>query len=75
MKQIVTNVLGLFEIHSAGLETVDEIPAIAESTWQGACLTSAEIARRGLFPSRELTTLVEWMLKVRGLLGSNLSAV
>jgi hypothetical protein len=40
------------------------LPAIAESTWHGACLASAEMARRGLVAVDKLTDLIEWLSKV-----------
>jgi hypothetical protein len=62
--QIVDTVINLFSIHSAGVASLYDIPSIAESTWQGACLASAELARRGLIPNSSLGTLIDWMLKV-----------
>ena len=44
-----------------------DLPAIAESTWHGACLASAEMARRGLVPAGQLTDLIEWLSKVIGI--------
>ena len=55
-----------FSIHSIGVATIYEMPSIAESTWQGACLTCAEMARRGLVSDEHLPVLLGWMSKVRG---------
>lgn len=41
-----------------------DLPAIAENTWHGACLASAEMARRGLVAVHKLTELIEWLSKV-----------
>jgi len=54
-----------FSIHSVGVSTIYEMPSIAESTWQGACLTCAEMARRGLVSDEQLPVLLEWLAKVR----------
>jgi hypothetical protein len=62
--QVAGTILGLFSIHSIGVASLYDMPAIAESTWQGACLACAELTRRSLFPPSELSTLVDWMLKV-----------
>ncbi|KAI0031394.1 TBCD protein [Vararia minispora EC-137] len=61
--QVVSSVLGLFSIHSIGVASLYDMPAIAESTWQGACLACAELARRSLIPRSDLPALVDWMLK------------
>ena len=54
-----------FAIHSVAVMTIYEMPAIAESTWQGACLACAEMARRGLVSDEHLPVLLEWLSKVR----------
>ena len=53
-----------FEIHSVGVTTIYEMPTIAEPTWQGACLTCAEMARRGLVSDEHLPVLLGWLSKV-----------
>lgn len=57
-------VTGLFSIHSLGVASLYDMPAIAEATWNGACLACAEIARRSLVPKDQLSELVRWMSKV-----------
>jgi hypothetical protein len=52
-----------FAIHSVGVAAIYEMPAIAESTWQGACLTCAEMARRGLISDEHLPVLLGWLAK------------
>lgn len=54
-----------FAIHSVGVTTTYEMPPIAEPTWQGACLTCAEMARRGLVTDEHLPVLLGWLSKVR----------
>ncbi|KAG6814258.1 hypothetical protein H0H92_015373 [Tricholoma furcatifolium] len=46
--QILETILGLFSIHSIAAANLYDLPAIAESTWHGACLACAEMSRRGL---------------------------
>jgi len=66
--QVAGTVLNLFSIHSIGVASLYDMPAIAESTWQGACLACAEMTRRGLIPKSDLPTLVERMLQVSSFL-------
>ena len=40
------------------------MPSIAESTWHGASLACAEMARRGLIADSHLEELIDWMRKV-----------
>lgn len=54
-----------FTIHSVAVTMIYDMPTIAESTWQGACLTCAEMARRGLVSDEHLPVLLEWLSKVR----------
>ena len=54
-----------FAIHSIAVTTIYDMPTIAESTWQGACLACAEIARRGLVSDEHLPVLLGWLSKVR----------
>ncbi|OSD07226.1 TBCD protein [Trametes coccinea BRFM310] len=61
--QVLDQVLHLFSIHSAGIASIYDMPSIAESTWHGACLACAEIARRGLIPDERLAELIEWLTK------------
>ena len=67
-EQVLDTVLQLFSIHSIGAATIYDLPAIAEATWHGACLATAEMARRGVIPDSRLGELVGWMQKVRGIL-------
>ena len=63
--QVLEMVMGLFSIHSLGAARLYDLPAMAEGTWHGACLASAEMARRGLIPTNKLPELIEWQSKVR----------
>ena len=63
--QVLEIILGLFEIHSLAAASIYDLPAIAESTWHGACLACAEIARRNLIEPEHLHQLIEWLSKVR----------
>lgn len=54
-----------FTIHSVGVTAVYQMPTIAEPTWQGACLTCAEVARRGLISDEHLPVLLGWLSKAR----------
>lgn len=63
-RQVVDTVIGLFSIHSMAIASLYDIPAIAESTWHGACLSCAELLRRGLVARDSLTDVIEWMIKV-----------
>lgn len=51
----------LFSIHTIAGASVYDLPSIAEATWHGACLASAEIARRGLVPPTILPKLLDWL--------------
>ncbi|KAG7088453.1 hypothetical protein E1B28_012444 [Marasmius oreades] len=62
-EQVLGTVLGLFAIHSMSAATLYDISPIAESTWHGACLACAEVARRGLVPSDKLPELIRWLSK------------
>lgn len=62
--QVLDTVAGLFSIHSLGVASLYDMPAIAEATWNGACLACAEIARRSLVPEDQLSGIVSWMSKV-----------
>jgi hypothetical protein len=63
-RQVVDTVLGLFSIHSIAIAGLYDIPALAESTWHGACLSCAELLRRGLIPHDRLAGAIDWMIKV-----------
>ncbi|KAF9267451.1 TBCD protein [Marasmius fiardii PR-910] len=62
-EQVLDTVLGLFTIHSVAAATLYDISPIAESTWHGACLSCAEMARRGLVPPDKLPELLRWLSK------------
>lgn len=68
--QVLETILGLFEIHSLAAASLYDLPAIAESTWHGACLSCAEIARRNLIEPEHLHQLIEWLSKVRSRTGN-----
>ena len=68
--QVFDTITGLFAIHSLAAANMYDLPAIAESTWHGACLASAEMARRGLVAADKLTDLIAWLSKVNGFLFS-----
>ncbi|KAJ6508836.1 TBCD protein [Mycena sanguinolenta] len=61
--QVLDTVMGLFGIHSIAAASMYDLPAVAESTWHGACLTCAEMARRGLVDGEALPGLVGWLSK------------
>ncbi|KAI0044399.1 TBCD protein [Auriscalpium vulgare] len=61
--QVVDTVMGLFSIHSLGVASLYDMPAVAESTWHGACLACAELTRRGLIGVEKLPDLVGWVSK------------
>ncbi|KAF5382770.1 hypothetical protein D9615_002931 [Tricholomella constricta] len=61
--QVLETILGLFSIHSIAAASLYDLPAIAESTWHGACLACAEMARRGLVASKRLPDLIDWLSK------------
>jgi hypothetical protein len=65
--QVLDTITGLFAIHSLAAANLYDLPAIAESTWHGACLASAEMARRGLVTIHKLADVIEWMSKVGGI--------
>ncbi|KAG1772386.1 TBCD protein [Suillus occidentalis] len=61
--QVLETILGLFSIHSVAGASVYDTPAIAEATWHGASLASAEMARRGLVQTSALGSLLGWLSK------------
>lgn len=61
--QVLETILGLFSIHSVAGASVYDTPAIAEATWHGASLASAEMARRGLIQTSALGSLLGWLSK------------
>ncbi|KNZ80978.1 Tubulin-specific chaperone D [Termitomyces sp. J132] len=61
--QIFETILNLFSIHSIAAASLYDLPAIAESTWHGACLACAEMTRRGLVAQSRLSELIEWLSK------------
>lgn len=62
--QVVDTVIGLFSIHSIATASLYDMPAIAECTWHGTCLSCAELLRRGLIPSDHLPDVINWIIKV-----------
>lgn len=63
-EQVLDQVLHLFSIHSIAVASIYDMPSVAESTWHGACLACAEMARRGLIPDERLSELIGWLYKV-----------
>ncbi|KAI0061711.1 TBCD protein [Artomyces pyxidatus] len=61
--QVVDTVFSLFSIHSIGVASLYDMPAIAESTWHGTCLACAELARRGLVADDKMPDLINWISK------------
>ncbi|KAH7885271.1 tubulin folding cofactor D C terminal-domain-containing protein [Phlebopus sp. FC_14] len=61
--QVLETILDLFSIHTIAGASVYDMPSIAEATWHGACLASAEMARRALVPPVLLPRLLEWLSK------------
>lgn len=55
--------MDMFKIHSMATASLYDLPAIAESTWHGATLACAEMARRSLVGPDQLPILVEWISK------------
>ncbi|KIJ54812.1 hypothetical protein M422DRAFT_24702 [Sphaerobolus stellatus SS14] len=62
-EQVLDNVTELFSIHLPASQRMEDLPTVAESTWQGACLACAEMARRGLITGNRLEELLEWLKK------------
>ncbi|KAI9465506.1 TBCD protein [Lactarius psammicola] len=57
-QQVVDTVIGLFSVHSIAIASLYDMPAIAESTWHGACLSCAEFLRRGLIANDQLADAI-----------------
>ncbi|GBE84936.1 TBCD protein [Sparassis crispa] len=62
-EQVLQTIVGLFSIHSIATASLYDMPTVAESTWHGACLACAEMARRGLVPDDKLPELIGWLSK------------
>ncbi|KAL1744501.1 armadillo-type protein [Schizophyllum fasciatum] len=62
-EQVLETVLGHFAIHSVASASLYDVPTVAESTWHGACLACAEMARRGLVTADKLPELISWLDK------------
>jgi tubulin-specific chaperone D len=69
--QVLETIMGLFEIHSVVAAQMYDLPAVAESTWHGACLGCAELARRGLVALHRLPELIGWLSKVISIEGTH----
>ncbi|KAF7979681.1 hypothetical protein HWV62_41685 [Athelia sp. TMB] len=61
--QIFENIVSLFAIHSIAAASLYDLPSVAERPWHGACLGSAEMARRGLVSDENLPGLIKWLSK------------
>ncbi|KAG8743529.1 hypothetical protein FRC10_011920 [Ceratobasidium sp. 414] len=62
--EILDAVTALFSIH--GVQLADgtlDLPPTSESTWHGACLAYAELARRGLVSQSKLQEAIGWICK------------
>ena len=62
-QQVIDTVIGLFSVHSIAIASLYDMPAIAESTWHGACLSCAEFLRRGLIANDRLADVITWTSK------------
>ncbi|CAE6415293.1 unnamed protein product [Rhizoctonia solani] len=62
--EIVDAVTALFSIHGMSIDdnTLD-LPPVAEMTWHGACLSYAELARRGMISTSRVKDVVGWICK------------
>ncbi|CUA72523.1 Tubulin-specific chaperone D [Rhizoctonia solani] len=62
--EIVDAVTALFSVHGTNLadDTLD-LPPVAEMTWHGACLSCAELARRGMISGSRIKEVVGWVCK------------
>ncbi|PWN52231.1 ARM repeat-containing protein [Violaceomyces palustris] len=64
VSQVSDAIVGLFSINVVDiLGTKEDLTAVSEFTWQGACLALAEQARRGLLRADELSEKIEWIQK------------
>ncbi|KAJ1303413.1 hypothetical protein OPQ81_011604 [Rhizoctonia solani] len=62
--EIVDAVTALFSIHGTNLaDDMLELPPSAEMTWHGACLSYAELARRGMISASRVEEVVGWICK------------
>ena len=61
--QVIEAILRIFTIHSSIGEY--DLPAIAEWSWHGACLSIAEMARRTLIDETLMSLVMGWMSKAR----------
>jgi hypothetical protein len=55
--------MDMLSIHSVAAASLYDLPAIAESTWHGATLACAEMARRNFVNPDQLPALTEWISK------------
>ena len=67
--QIAEAVISLYDRDAVSVGETDEydLSAVKESTWHGASLAVAEMARRGVLNPERLAQLVPWLLRVRRL--------
>ncbi|KIK93339.1 hypothetical protein PAXRUDRAFT_145292 [Paxillus rubicundulus Ve08.2h10] len=61
--QVLETILGLFSIHTIAGASIYDMSSVAEATWHGACLATAEMARRGLVHPPLLPQLLECLSK------------
>ncbi|CAE6468964.1 unnamed protein product [Rhizoctonia solani] len=62
--EIVDAVTALFSTHGTNLtDDILDLPPAAEMTWHGACLSYAELGRRGMISANRLKEVVGWVCK------------
>jgi hypothetical protein len=67
-EDVVSSLLELFEENTFLNKSVNmlDLSAVSDSTWHGASLAVAELARRGLLLPERLKETIPWIIKVIG---------